>query len=187
MYSGEMRLNEKVLRSSLGENKFWFIGSCFDIFAKEVPKEWIHKILCHCRKYNNKYLFQTKNPIRILTHLLLFPKNVVFGTTVETNRDNYNLSSAPSIKDRLSYMTQLSNIGYETCVTIEPIVDFDLNRLVAMIQVANPDFVNIGANTNRKVPLDEPPPWKIKELVAKLEKITTVKIKKNLNRLMEEK
>ena len=47
---------DKEMRTDLGNGNFIFIGSGTDVFAKEVPSEWILKVLEYCRKYNgNKY------------------------------------------------------------------------------------------------------------------------------------
>ena len=48
------------------------------------------------------------------------------------------------------------------------------------------DWINIGANTNYKIKLTEPPPNKIIALIEELKNnITEVKIKPNLKRLMK--
>jgi len=73
-------------------------------------------------------------------------------------------------------------LPYTLMVTIEPIMDFDFNAMVSMISRIEPEWVNIGANTNHKVKLPEPAPEKIQELIFELEKFTKIKIKKNLNR-----
>jgi hypothetical protein len=72
-------------------------------------------------------------------------------------------------------------------ITIEPIMDFDLEEFVRWIQIANPDFVNVGAdsNTKKNYKFPEPSKDKILKLVAELKKFTKVINKANILRLMK--
>lgn len=70
-----------------------------------------------------------------------------------------------------------------TCLTIEPIIEFTNKELIEMIKICEPEWVNIGANTNHKIKLNEPEPEKVQDLISELKKITEVKTKKNLKRL----
>ena len=77
-----LHLVEKELKDNLGEGNFIFVGSSTDMFAWDVPEEWIIKVLAKCRNYeNNTYLFQTKNHCRYWV-ILKYPKNTIFGTTL---------------------------------------------------------------------------------------------------------
>lgn len=58
----EFRFVEKELKSNLGKGNFIFVGSSADMWASVVPSDWLFKVLVHCRGFNNKYLFQSKNP-----------------------------------------------------------------------------------------------------------------------------
>lgn len=69
-------------------------------------------------------------------------------------------------------------------VTIEPIMDFYLSGFVDMLRAIQPLWVNIGANTNTKVKLTEPPADKVKLLVEQIKNFTKIKKKSNLNRLV---
>ncbi len=71
----------------------------------------------------------------------------------------------------------------KTFLSIEPILDFDLDIFVQEIKKINPSFVSIGADS-RNCGLPEPPPGKLKELISELEKFTEVRMKRNLNRLL---
>lgn len=182
-YSGPPRLFENELKRNLGKNKFWFLGSCFDIFAESNPTEWILKTLDHCRDFNNRYLLQSKNPQGIYDLRRYLPCNSVLGTTIETNHSYPEMGNAPDIVDRVFAMFLLKSLKFKTIITIEPIMDFDLDKLVEIIKICNPTWVNIGANTNKKVKLPEPPPEKVKDLIEALKEFTEVKIKPNLKRL----
>lgn len=176
-----LHLDEKDLYTNLGSGKFIFVCHTCDMFANEVSSKWIDKVLHQCRLYfNNKYLFQTKNPANLISYTLLFPKNIVLGTTIETNR-NIVHSFAPSVEDRAIYLGKLSS-KYETMVTIEPIFDFDVDKMLQLIVIANPTWVNIGADSKGHN-LPEPSPEKIQQLIEGLKQHTDVKLKGNLKRL----
>ena len=67
-------------------------------------------------------------------------------------------------------------------VTIEPIIDFDLGAMMALVMRCNPEWVNIGADS-RCHNLPEPSADKIDALINELRKFTEVKLKANLKRL----
>ena len=70
---------------------------------------------------------------------------------------------------------------YETMITIEPILDFDLNEFVEMLIDVNPTWINIGADSgNNNLP--EPSPEKI---IALINALPNIKIKNNLKRLVK--
>jgi DNA repair photolyase len=176
-----VHFDEKELNTDLGKGNFIFVGSSCDMFANNIPDEWIKKTLEYCSKFNNKYLFQTKNPERVLKYYL--PKSVLC-TTIES--DSFYpgiMGNSPQPMQRSLIMQRLSEfIG--TYVTIEPIIDFHLEHLVRMIKRCNPIQVNIGADSGHNN-LPEPSREQILELISELEKFTIVNKKKNLNRLLK--
>ena len=184
------RFDEKELKTDLGSDNFIFVGSSCDLFAKDIPEKWIIDTLNYCRNFNNSYLFQTKNPtgfIHFIDDLLtdsdkLSPYSVIC-TTIETNRYYIEMGIAPLVADRAEAMDRLQ-LAIPTYVTIEPIMDFDLNELVRLINQCHPERVNIGADSCGKK-LTEPPKGKILELIEALEEFTTVKQKSNLKRLLK--
>ncbi|HFC76760.1 MAG TPA: DUF5131 family protein [Candidatus Moranbacteria bacterium] len=177
----DLRLDEKEMKTDLGTGNFIFVGSSTDIFANDVPDEWIHDVLDYCNGWSNKYLFQTKNPRRYLDFISYFPEQTVLGTTIETNR-NYDISKAPIPKERAYAMGDLFGYNFERMVTIEPLMDFDLDDMVTLIRIAMPHWVNIGADS-QKSNLPEPPYYLVKKLIDALNEFTEVRQKKNLNRL----
>lgn len=80
-------------------------------------------------------------------------------------------------------MKMLSDCGFETFVTIEPILDFNLNTMVDLLKQCNPKQVNIGADSGRNN-LPEPTKEKVLELVSELQKFTIIHNKSNLQRLL---
>ena len=84
--------------------------------------------------------------------------------------------------DRAEAMNKLDQ--FERMITIEPIMQFDLDRLVYLIKLSGATSVNIGADSGNNH-LPEPPKEKIMELISELEKFTAVKQKSNLKRLLK--
>jgi hypothetical protein len=79
-------------------------------------------------------------------------------------------------------MAQLRLRGFRTMVTLEPILEFDLNALTKMIEAIRPEWVNIGADSKGHN-LPEPSYEKIMQLFKNLKTFTTVKQKRSLGRL----
>ncbi|GAG66106.1 unnamed protein product, partial [marine sediment metagenome] len=128
----------------------------------------------------NTYLFQSKNTKRFQEFQNLFPRHTYLGTTIETNRDNI-ISKAPQIIERIDHLSLFSD-KHKLMVSVEPILDFDVNIMVNYLNIIHPDFVSIGADSKGHN-LPEPSPEKIKELIKELKKFTEVKLKPNLKRL----
>jgi len=182
----DLYLDEKDIRTHLGEGKFIFVGHTVDLFANDVPEEWIDRVLFHLNKFPmNKYLLQSKNPMRFHRFIGQYPPNVLFGTTVETNRTSYVESKAPPYTERVEALRHLREFDYSTMITIEPILDFDLNELVKLVVDANPEWVNIGADSKGHN-LPEPSKEKVDALIEALQDKTEVKLKGNLVRLTGE-
>ena len=173
----------------LNVGKVIFVGDGIDMFAENVPDEWILRVLDHCAGFNDQkagqkkivYLFQSKNPSRFLQFLdhRVF-KHAIIGTTIETNRYYPEImANSPKIEDRAIAMKSISEKGFYTMITAEPLLDFDKKELVEIIRQCNPRFVNIGRNSERKISLPEPTSIQVKELIAELREITKVIIKSN--------
>jgi len=174
---GDFRFVEEELKTNLGEDNFIFVGSSTDMWVKQSQAFWLDRILAHCREYNNRYLFQSKTPERF--HWFAFPADTVLGTTLETNRFYDGISKAPVVGHRVAWMKELE---LPKMISVEPIMDFDLEYFVDWIRQIAPEFVSIGADSKgHKLP--EPPPDKLQHLVNELQKFTTVKLKDNLKRL----
>jgi DNA repair photolyase len=182
----DLFLDEKDLRKDLGTGGTVFVCYTCDLFAEDVPAEWIEKVLAHCCEYpENRYLLQSKNPKRMLDFTEKFPPDVFLGTTIETNRTNYYESKAPTFTERAEALAELNKLGYETMVTIEPLMDFDLDELVDLIVTANPVWVNVGADS-KSHDLPEPSPEKVKALIDTLKEKTDVELKRNIDRILED-
>jgi len=175
----ELRFVESEMETNLGEGNFIFVGSSTDMWASIVAYLWIDNTLRHCYYFHNRYLFQSKNPIRFTR--FQFPENTILGTTLESNRGYEEVSKAPPPQARYEIMW---NLSYPCMVSIEPIMDFDLDTLVQWITDIKPEFISIGADSKgHKLP--EPSPEKVQGLIEELRGITTIKIKDNLRRLLK--
>lgn len=181
-YQGELRLIEKEFSVNYGSGKTIFVENCNDLFAEEVPQEFIERILAHCRKYpDNTYIFQTKNPARYITAHIPFPTKSLLGCTLETNRtDCMCVSNAPAPVSRIWAMEAITRPKF---ITIEPILDFDVIELITAILSIKPNFVNIGSDSKGHG-LREPSIDKVNELISLLRNIgIEVREKHNLQRL----
>lgn len=184
-YTGKIRLFEDEFKKPLKADKPIFIGSCFDMFADAVPMKWIVEILIHCNEFDNQYVFQSKNTRRFNDYNILhtFPENSILGTTIETDDGDFLKSISNVFLNpwkRAKYLSMFND--FERFVTIEPILNFNLEHFVQIIRIAEPTWVNVGADSKRHN-LPEPSWMKVQDLIAELEKFTTVKQKKNLERL----
>ncbi|HEY0088889.1 MAG TPA: DUF5131 family protein [Candidatus Lokiarchaeia archaeon] len=181
-YSGEVRLVESELKTNLGTGNFIFVCAQHDLFAEGIPREFIMKIQNHCRKFDNFYLFQSKNPEGFITFQHTMPEKTVICTTIETDRwykEFMGNSPHPYIRTN-----DMLRIDFKKYVTIEPIMNFTLERMIEIMKAIDPIQINIGADSGNNH-LPEPPKEKILELIAELEKFTVVKQKSNLKRLLK--
>lgn len=177
-----LHFDEKELKTDLGSGNFIFVGSSCDMWAQAIPKDNIGRILDYCGP-GNRYLFQSKNPARFNDFLL--PKETLLGTTIESNRCCCDFTlGAPCTCERYFAMGQITN--RPKMISIEPIMDFDLDVMVRWMQEIKPEFVSIGADSGNNH-LPEPPADKVQALIKELEEFTMVKIKDNLKRILRVK
>ena len=168
-----LRLELKELKVNLGEGNFIFVGSSTDEWAANVPSEWIEQILDYCDGFDNKYLFQSKNPARFLKYLEHpVMKKSVLCTTIETNRFYPDIMRNTLVpQERAAAMQEIANYGIPTYVTCEPLMQFDLAELVELVGICSPQQVNIGRNSRYDIILPEPTANEVKMLKAELEQL----------------
>jgi len=154
-------------RTKPGE--FITVGLTGDISFMDVADFW--KVIEYCRKWKDRtFLIQSKKPCYFLRYLefatpLRIPDNVIIGTTIETNRTTDIISKAPEPALR-GYAMKFLDCRKE--ITIEPIMDFDMETMVQWMQVLAPEFIYIGYNSNNNIHLPEPSLSKTTELIQKL-------------------
>ena len=180
-----VRFDNAELRTDLGKGNYLFVGSSNDMFAADIPEEWIKDTLNHCSQFENKYLLQTKNPARFLDFIQspYILQKAQLCTTIETNRwYSEIMKNSPTPEQRAAAM-EIASKSVQTLVTIEPILDFDLDELVGLIRQCNPAQVNIGADSgNNKLP--EPDKQKVTALIHELKQFTVIDQKRNLGRII---
>ena len=184
-----VRLDTREFKTDLGTGNTIFVGSSCDMWAEAIPDDWILATLFHMKKFpNNTYFFQSKNPSRFFEFMLYLNfshafQEVIFCTTVETNRVYPQMGSTLSPLIRTTFMKAVSEF-HKTHITIEPIMDFDLKRLLMLIKRVNPVQVNIGADS-KGCKLPEPSPEKLNSLIQELRGLVpVVYLKPNLKRLL---
>ena len=180
------QLVDKELKTNLGKGNFIFVGSSTDMFSDAVPVDDLLAVLMYCAKFDNSYLFQTKNVARMHALERFAPADSVFCTTIETNRELIvkAISNAPPIIDRALHLGAISHTGRTVCITMEPILDFDLGPMLHLVRMIDPTWVSIGADS-KGCGLNEPEPGKIHELIDELKRSgISVKEKKNLRRIL---
>lgn len=132
-------------------------------------KKFTNKIIESVKNYKKDkiFYFQSKRPEYFES--FEFPEKVTLVTTLETNRDeNYeNISKAPKPSNRYE---QFLDLNYQNkVVTIEPIMDFDVDEFTKWIININPNYVWIGFNSRPKqIQLPEPSKLKFKKFYNNL-------------------
>lgn len=184
-YSGVLRIDEKQINRKFKPGSTVFVVGQNDLFANDVPIEFIQNIIHNCKQNNVTYFFQTKNTDRLYDFDYMLPLNSIICTTIESN-DKHCVYDGIVLHpvDRVKYFSKIKNVAQKQ-VTIEPIMKFDLRKFVDLIEICNPYQVNIGANSYKKVQLPEPTKKEILSLISELEKFTIVKKKSNLERLLK--
>jgi len=188
-YEGKYRIIEREIKNLYDKHhdaQTVFVCSQNDLFEKSVPWFIIDRITDHCEKYSrNTYVFQSKNPLKMLYHH--YPGGI-YGTTIETNRVKYlkkysASTTSTAYHQRIEGITNKRYLDYKTFVTIEPIMDFDIEILVKDLYFIRPDFINIGADS-KKNNLPEPNKEKVVDLINRLKEFTEVRLKSNLKRII---
>ena len=186
----KLRLDESYLEiDNLKSERTYFVGSSTDMWANDVPTEWIEKVLKKCNNFpDNTYLFQSKNPGRFKEFIGKFPPNTILGTTIETNYNHLTskYSQAPPPLERYLQMVLISELfpKGKTILSLEPIMDFDIDIMVKWVKKINPEFISIGANSGN-INLIEPSKEKVELLIKELKGLTKVIEKDNLSRLLK--
>jgi hypothetical protein len=148
-----------------------FACGCGDIsFCDPAFIERIIEAICGCKPEKvQAFYLQSKQPECLQPHLKSLPPSVIVVTTLETNRDDgYDLvSKAPPPSERFKQFLALEYP--RKVVTIEPVMDFDVDEFVNWIVRINPKYVWLGYNSREKqVKLPEPSPEKLLTFVEKL-------------------
>lgn len=145
---------------------------CGDSDVAFARPEFMKKVFEVMRQDTTKgrlWFIQSKNPTCFEHYLKELPENTILLTTLETNRDTYydKVSKAPPPSVRYEMFKKLDYP--KKIVTIEPIMDFDLDIFVDWIVNIKPLAVFIGYNSHpKKVQLNEPDMEKTLDLIVAL-------------------
>jgi DNA repair photolyase len=175
------RLNETEFKAKFSNGELIFVSDMGDMFADFVSFEWIKQVFDHVRKFPEAdFLFMTKNPNRYLELFPYIPENTILGVTIETTNDEImqtdKVSNAPLPSQRYLAMKALD--WKRKIVSIEPIIDFDLDLFTNWIEEINPFLVYVGYD-NYCHDLREPELKKTNELMQRISEISLV-IRKTL-------
>lgn len=179
-YFGEIRLIEKEFHRQFKEGEMVFVQDMSDLFAERVPTEYIQKVFEHVKKFpKTTFLFLTKNPERY-NDVGALPSNAVYGATIESDKITPEISSAPGIWSRAFGLWKAKGVfNTRVMVSIEPVLDFNLDIFLTDLRIIQPEFVYLGID-NYNCGLPEPDINKVKKLIEGLQKFTDVKIKPTL-------
>lgn len=189
------------LRKRFQPGWFVFVTDMGDLFGYWVPLETIRSVLrCIARWSGTTFLLQTKNPARFLEVREDLPANVYLGTTIETDSylhglvfdsvgawsaylKEHKVTGAPIPFQRYMAISN-SRLGpWRKFISIEPIMDFDLETVVHWMKEIAPDIIEVGGD-NHGHNLCEPSWDKVQALLSELRKICPdVKEKTGLERL----
>jgi hypothetical protein len=133
----------------------------------DYTREIIKTIQEHNRRCPDKeYFFQSKRPACFKQFLRDFPDNVILLTTLETNRDDgyREISKAPRPSKRYQ---QFKKLAYpRKVVTIEPVMNFDVDEFLDWMVELDPEYVWLGYNSRPKqVVLPEPSKKKMRKFI----------------------
>ena len=140
-------LNEVEFHKKFKKGDFVFVSDMGDLFGSFIPSNWIRSVLDHIRLFRESlFLFLTKNPLRYDEFLSEMPDNAILGATIETNNDQRielsKISGAPLVTERYLAMKNLE--WDKKFISIEPILDFDLEIFSGWIEDIFPFLVYIG-------------------------------------------
>jgi hypothetical protein len=110
-----------------------FIFTCSSGDIAFCPTEYLERIITRIRSEPDRtFLVQSKDPCTF--NKVILPKNVILGTTLETNKDELceGISKAPNPSQRYKDFFRVNHPL--KMVTIEPVIDFDLDVMIDWVE-----------------------------------------------------
>ncbi|MBA7601842.1 hypothetical protein ES703_08926 [subsurface metagenome] len=172
-------LVEEELGRKFKPGDFVFVG-----YQGDISFAWRQLIVNLCCSITEQpdvdFLFCSKSPLHYWYWHIVWPENLRLGATIETNRD-YHLTRAPAPLYRYMAMRALDHP--KKFISLEPICDFDLDKMLSWMAEINPQIIEVGAD-NYHNNLPEPPWEKVEKLLNGLKTFCpTVVEKVGLHRL----
>ena len=152
------RLEKTLPRTGFGE----FIFTCASGDVAFCKTTYLEQIAERMRNDPTRtFLIQSKNPATFAR--VKWPINVVLGTTIETNRDDLcqAISKAPPPSQRLLDFLAIDHRS--KMVTIEPVMAFDVDVMVAWMEKLKPCLIWLGFDS-KGCGLPEPSIEQVREL-----------------------
>lgn len=160
------------LKQRFKPDDFVFVSDMGDIAFARL--EWRRTIINRVSEFpDTRFLFQSKDPGIFEGPTFSNLPNIYLGTTLETNRD-YGVTRAPSPLNRYMVMWRLEHA--HKFISIEPVLDFDLDVLVGWMRAIKPEIIEVGYD-NYSQRLTEPSLCKTLALIQELKKFTRVERK----------
>ena len=139
-----------------------FIFTCSNGDIAFCPTDYLTNIIERIKQEPDRtFLIQSKNPQTF--NRVVFPKNVILGVTLETNKEELcaKLSTTPTPSQRYSDFMKVNHSV--KMVTIEPVLDFDMEVMTGWIENINPCMIWLGYDSGKNK-LPEPCLDKVKTL-----------------------
>lgn len=140
-----------------------FIFTCASGDVAFCPTPYLEQIVARIAEMPDRtFLIQSKAPATF--RRVGFPRNVILGTTIETNRDALVTAVAPGAPaPSRRYADFLTVEHTPKMVTVEPVMDFDLGVMLQWITEIDPVMVWLGYDS-KKAKLTEPALEKVQRL-----------------------
>jgi len=179
-YRHSPRLEQKLPKTKYMQ----FIFTCSSGDIVFCSTEYLERIITRIRSEPDRtFLVQSKDPSTF--NRVIFLKNVILGTTLETNKDKLceGTSKAPKPSQRYKDFVKVDHLL--KMVTIEPVIDFDLDVMTDWIENINPCMVWLGYDSGKNK-LPEPELEKVKNLHWELAKKGFVVVLKTIRKAWHE-
>ena len=165
-YSGEFKLYPHILDQirNINSDKPVFFCDCIDYMHKDNSVDNILDIFYNIKrnKHDTLFLSVTKNPSRYIDLIKYLPRNMILGATIESNIDYSIYSDAPLQTKRIRYMKNLNYVLQKhgmnnlTFWSIEPVLKFDFDIFLDIIESCSPTYGVALGYDNHKYKMHEP-------------------------------
>jgi len=172
---GQPFMVQKEFRRRFKHGETVFVEDMGDLFAQCVPDAVIWRVFKFIEEHEAvTFLLMTKNPARYvdLYRNGCMPKNVIYGTTIESDLNYPEISLAPPQSKRLLAIKMMHDLNCRIFISIEPILDFG-SEFVKQLRACGPWAVAVGYD-NYAHKLTEPALAKTEALIRDLEMFTRV-------------